>query len=375
MKATLSRSLAVLLVVSLSFFSLTILDAKADPRIITVPDEYPTIQEAINQTDDGDTVYVKTGVYIENPIINKTINLIGENKDSTIIDVTAGLKIQKDKVTITGFTIYDGHDAISLATNNCTITNNIIKQATHGIVIFGQGNYIAENIFEPIGLSSAIQLNFASQNLVENNYIDSCVEGIQIWQNSYNNTITKNKIINIEDTAISFQYSYDNTIILNSIENSGCGTSIYGSNYNFITKNNYINNDIHFSANEWYYLTWSNPRSVNTISKNYWSNYTGLDANSDGIGDTPYIIDEYNQDNYPLMTPTSTIEETPTIEPTSTPSPTPSPIQSPTPSPTPVPPEAEYLRYIIPIIIASIIILAGYGFLVYFKKHKKGYLV
>ncbi|MDD3792425.1 MAG: hypothetical protein PHY74_04775, partial [Candidatus Bathyarchaeota archaeon] len=34
---------------------------------------------------------------------------------------------------------------------------------------------------------------------------------------------------------------------------------------------------------------------------NYWSDYTGTDDNTDGIGDTPYIIDALNQDRYPLM--------------------------------------------------------------------------
>ena len=36
---------------------------------------------------------------------------------------------------------------------------------------------------------------------------------------------------------------------------------------------------------------------------NYWSNYTGTDNNGDGIGDTPYLVYENNQDNYPLMNP------------------------------------------------------------------------
>jgi len=35
---------------------------------------------------------------------------------------------------------------------------------------------------------------------------------------------------------------------------------------------------------------------------NYWSDYNGTDANHDGTGDTPYIIDTNNTDNYPLMT-------------------------------------------------------------------------
>jgi parallel beta-helix repeat protein len=209
--------------------------------------------------------------------------------------------VQRDDVTVTGLTIYDGFDGISLGANYCNISGNKITNTTHGIVVFGYENSISGNIFESIGLSSAIQLNFANNNLINKNYIDSCVEGIQIWQNSNNNTVEENTITNVKATAIGFQYSNYNTITRNNISYSDLGTAIYGSSWNTISNNNYFYNKVQFGANEWYYLTWGGNRSVNTINENYWSDYNGTDINGDGIGDTPYIIDEYNQDNNPVI--------------------------------------------------------------------------
>jgi len=317
------KSIALLL--ALIFFTAlcygALLPANATSRTIVVPDDYSTIQEAIGNALEGDTIYVKKGVYIENPVVNKSVSLIGEDRDATVIDVTAGLKVESNNVTLKGFTIYDGWRGITLSGNYCSISGNKITNATNGIVLFGYENSITGNVFESIGLSSAIQLNFANRNFVADNYIDSCVEGIQIWQGSNNNTVTKNMIINCQDHAIRFQYSNDNIIMLNNITNTGCGTSIYGSNNNTITNNNYFNNTYQFSANEDYYLSFGNNRSVNTINQNYWDDYRGTDANGDGIGDTPYVIDENNQDNHPLMK-TVKIAEFPSFSPLPSPPPT-----------------------------------------------------
>jgi parallel beta-helix repeat protein len=365
------KSLASLLILLFltSLVALPSATVTAESKTIVVPDDSHTIQEAINAADAGDTIFVKRGTYIENPVINKSISLVGEDRDATVIDVTAGLKVQRDNVTVTGLTIFDGYDGISVGANYCNISGNKIKQATHGIVVFGNNNHITGNTLESIGLSSAIQLNYANENIVKNNYIESCVEGIQIWQNSNNNTITENTIKNCQDTAVNFQYSNNNKLIGNNITNSGLGTSIYGSNNNSICKNNYVNNTIQFSVNEGYYLTFGNPRSVNIISENYWSDYNGTDANRDGIGgigDTPYVIDAYNQDNSPILLPISLA--TPTA--TTTPSP---PISGPTSSPTPSPSIPEFTSWVILSMLSIIVVIAG--LLVYFKKRQRSMIL
>ena len=53
---------------------------------IIVPDDFPTIQEAINNATEGDAIYVRAGTYYENVVVNKTVLLFGEDRNTTIID-------------------------------------------------------------------------------------------------------------------------------------------------------------------------------------------------------------------------------------------------------------------------------------------------
>ena len=309
-KTALALTLIAALFVSLM---LGVQSAKSTSKSITVPDDYPTIESAITNANDGDTILVKKGTYVENPVINKSVSLVGEERDTTIIDVTAGLKVERDNVTITGLTIYDGWQGITISANYCNISGNKITNAQYGIVLLSsENNSITGNILQSIGPSAAIQLSYSNNNLLKSNYIDSCTEGIQLRAGSSNNMVIENTITNCQYVAVRLLGEYSpprwycpngNTIIRNIISNSGCGTTVYGSNKNIISNNNYVNNTFQFSANEDYYLTWGGNRSINTIEENYWSDYNGTDVNGDGIGDTPYIIDAYNIDQYPLMKP------------------------------------------------------------------------
>lgn len=310
--------LSILILLSLTVISLvtgfySIESVNADSKTIVVPDNYSSIQDAINNAVEGDTIYIKKGTYVENPVVNKSISLIGENKDKTIIDVTAGLKVESNNVTITGLTIYDGWQGITISANYSKISGNRITDTQYGIVLLNSFNStITENQLQSIGLSAAIQLSYSNNNTIKNNFIESCTEGIQLRAGSSSNTVTENTITGCQDVAIRLLAEYSpprmynpngNIIMNNNISNSGCGTSVYGSSGNILSNNDYINNTIQFSANEDYYLTWGGSRSINTIDRNYWSDYNGTDANRDGLGDTPYTIDSYNKDNNPLMSP------------------------------------------------------------------------
>lgn len=83
---------------------------KAEPTTIIVPDDYPTIQEAIDHANEGDTIYVKAGIYCENVVVNKTLSLIGQDRVTTIIDGNGTgtvIYVKANKTAISGFTIRD----------------------------------------------------------------------------------------------------------------------------------------------------------------------------------------------------------------------------------------------------------------------------
>jgi hypothetical protein len=111
--------------------------------------------------------------------------------------------------------------------------------------------------------------------------------------NSRNNTVSG---CYIADCAISINQPSDFLIANNTLE---CGIFIdYTNADNTITKNNLISDG--YPAE---YLVGVFLAAQPTVYMNYWSDYNGTDNNGDGIGDTPYIINDENQDNYPLMNP------------------------------------------------------------------------
>jgi parallel beta-helix repeat protein len=312
MGISISKSSGLLLVLVFLTVSCLImpLPVKAGPKTIVVPDDYPTIESAMTNANDGDTIFVKKGTYHETLKIDKPITLIGENRDTTIIKgilregIKIPLTITQNNVTITGFTLSDGWAGIQLFANCCIVSGNRITNNEHGIRHGGHncqitGNLVHSNRFCNINLESCYNA------IVEGNQVLFSYDGIEIIQ-SGSNTISGNNVENNSGLGILIKYSHGNTLTGNNITNSRVGIAIGVSNANTFHRNNFIDNTMQVGANESYAIIWGYSPSVNDWNGNYWSDYNGTDSNRDGEGDAPYVINERNADNHPLMSVAST---------------------------------------------------------------------
>lgn len=102
--------------------------ARSEARTITVPDEYSTIQAAVNAASIGDTVFVRNGIYSEHLVINKTISVIGEDAETTVIDgndTGTVIRVTADNVSVSGFTIQNGEVGLDLVGNEGDINENM----------------------------------------------------------------------------------------------------------------------------------------------------------------------------------------------------------------------------------------------------------
>jgi parallel beta-helix repeat protein len=101
---------------------------------------YAKVQEAINapETLNGNTIFVESGTYYENVIVNKTLSLIGENTETTIIDgkrTGIVVLVTASNVTVSGFTIKNAEVGMRIESDGNKIENNAITDNGCGISI------------------------------------------------------------------------------------------------------------------------------------------------------------------------------------------------------------------------------------------------
>ncbi len=360
--------LAVLLVSSFMATLVLTFPAKVSAKTIVVPTDYGTLQGAIDNAQDGDTLLIKAGTY-EGPInqsvvIDKKLSIVGEQyRQATIMlypaykvtwlfatpffSYTDAITISADDCRILNLTIQIanpggfitalgdrteivGNNMMSGPTtyvkvngSNCKITDNVMgglvqlngtfnevsRNSIYGIWVYGSSNLVQLNSLQFVGLGnstnnfvlgntltstsraySGIDLTFSSNNFICRNRLSGFSTGLRLWY-SPGNTIAANTVADSLTSSLDFGASSSNRIYLNNfVDNQFTFTPYVRDDF---TDPNYPRTfpDMVLSTNYW----------DNGTRGNYWGNYNVSDANGDGLGDMPYVINANNRDKFPLM--------------------------------------------------------------------------
>ncbi|MCX6664774.1 MAG: right-handed parallel beta-helix repeat-containing protein [Euryarchaeota archaeon] len=250
---------------------------------------FSKIQEAINASSPGNIVYVYNGKYSENIVINKSISLIGEDRNNTIIDGNGYgdiISISADNANVTGFTIQNSGinkwmDAgIDVESNYTGLYRNFIKNCSNGITLDNSSTTeIINNALFSCGISIwGDTLSQWNSHNINNNFVNNKpiyyfknIQSIsvpsdagQVILANCSHCLIQNLIIFDSDVGIQLGFSLYNNISSNDITNVSWGSLyLFKSTNNTLYNNTFLNSEhVEIMLNE---LCTDNTISYNTI--------------------------------------------------------------------------------------------------------------
>ena len=276
------------------------------------PNNYTKIQDAIDNASDGDTVFVydDSSPYVENIVINISISLLGEDRETTIINGSTdgsnenftgyfGVSITADNVTVRGFTIQSCNlSGIAISSNHTNVSDMILSDNDHYGIVMGSND--GSPPFEMCGYNTIsntlIIRNMAGillsgrNNLIRGNVISQNRIGIGVML-SMNSNISYNIITKDTTDGVYISGSYNTVLYRNNISYNGEGVSAMMTSADRILQNNFIgNNKSAFSAQMLLILfsykhkgEYPFPIRRNVWNENYWDGPLSHPYKSPGI--------------------------------------------------------------------------------------------
>jgi len=264
------------------------------------PGNYTRIQDAIDNASDGDTVFVydDSSPYCEEIIIEKSINLIGENHNTIIEGMTeesTSITVRADYVTINCFSIINSYIGVKTDSGDNTVISDIYFIDNFGSIILDSNNNIVSNNFIKNSDFHGVSLSgLARNNSISQNEITGCWGGIH-FNYASDCTISKNKITKNNNGIIFFapdrenHYNFENVIVqYNNITDNSIGIYIIGMfKDSVIENNNFIKNNLSIS-----YKIFSRQKLI--INANFWGRTMLLPKVIPGVS-LIYLFSYYNQ--------------------------------------------------------------------------------
>jgi parallel beta-helix repeat protein len=199
------------------------------------PGNYTSIQGAIDDADSGDTVFVfnDSSPYYEHLFLNKTISLVGEDRDSTVVDanhIGSVVRIYADGCLVSGFTLKNCQtpgqthyfDVVKIFdSNNVVVSDNILS--------IGEMEY--NHAVSAVWLYNSCYCNISGNVISELSWVQAS-SGVSFYSNSCFNTVSGNIISKyVDGVRVEWYGGCDgNMIIGNHISNSTDGIDLTGCN-------------------------------------------------------------------------------------------------------------------------------------------------
>jgi parallel beta-helix repeat protein len=242
------------------------------------------------------------------PILN-----VGNSNYTFTADIYNSIIIGKDNIVIDGANhalqgtgVYDSRGIDITGRSNVTITNIKIKGFDYGVYLSSASNNVLSQNEVTYNYCGIWIVGSSNNNIISGNNIANN-DMYAIWlKESSNNKISGNEITLHANYTIYIRASDSITISANNIAKNRLGIFLYDTSNNILYHNNFIDNQGACSS----YTSTSVWNNGSPPEGNYWSDYkvrysNATEVDGSGIWNTPYVIDENNQDNYPLVNPWS----------------------------------------------------------------------